>query len=83
MGHQGVPSLHRGTGHFRQLADRTHVTLRIYNRLVDHAEQHRIIQNANRRNRLRFGGDDIQEMVDAEHNLKRREAAVDHPVDQR
>ena len=53
-----------------QLADRTHVTLRIYNRLVDHAEQHRIIQNANRRNRLRFGGDDIQEMVDAEHNLK-------------
>ena len=54
----------------RQLADRTHVTLRIYNRLVDHAEQHRIIQNANRRNRLRFGGDDIQEMVDAEHNLK-------------
>ena len=54
----------------RQLADRTHVTLRIYNRLVDHAEQHRIIQNANRRNRLRFGGGDIQEMVDAEHNLK-------------
>lgn len=37
---------------------------------MDHAEQHRIIQNANRRNRLRFGGDDIQEMVDAEHNLK-------------
>ena len=53
-----------------QLADRTHVTLRIYNRLVDHVEQHRIIRNADRRNRLRFGGDDIQEMVDAEHNLK-------------
>ena len=45
----------------RQLADRTHVTLRIYNRLVDHAEQHRIIQNANRRNRLRFGGGDRSE----------------------
>ena len=55
----------------RQLADRTHVTLRIYNRLVDHAEQHRIIQNANRRNRLlASAGMNIQEMVDAEHNLK-------------
>ena len=29
-----------------QLADRSHVTLRIYNRLVDSAEQRKIIQNA-------------------------------------
>ena len=53
-----------------QLADRSHITLRIYNRLVDSAEQHKIIQNATRRNRLRSGGDDVQETVDAENNLK-------------
>ncbi len=53
-----------------QLADRSHVTLRIYNRLVDSAEQRKIIQNATRRNRLRSGGDDVQETVDAENNLR-------------
>lgn len=53
-----------------QLADRSHIILRIYNRLVDSAEQRKIIQNATRRNRLRSGGDDVQETVDAENNLK-------------
>lgn len=53
-----------------QLADRSHITLRIYNRLVDSAEQRKIIQNATRKNRLRSGGDDVQETVDAENNLK-------------
>lgn len=53
-----------------QLADRSHITLRIYNRLVDSAEQRKIIQNATRRNRLRSGGDDVQETVDAENNLR-------------
>ena len=53
-----------------QLADRSHITLRIYNRLVDSAEQRKIIQNATRRNRLLSGGDDMQETVDAENNLK-------------
>ena len=53
-----------------QLADRSRITLRIYNRLVDSAEQRKIIQNATRRNRLRSGGDDVQETVDAENNLK-------------
>ena len=53
-----------------QLADRSRITLRIYNRLVDSAEQRNIIQNATRRNRLRSGGDDVQETVDAENNLK-------------
>ena len=53
-----------------QLADRSHITLRIYNRLVDSAEQRKIIQNATRRNRLRSGGDDVQETVEAENNLK-------------
>ena len=53
-----------------QLADRSHITLRIYNRLVDAAEQRKIIQNSTRRNRLRSGGDDVQETVEAEHNLQ-------------
>ena len=53
-----------------QLADRSHITLRIYNRLVDATEQRKIIQNATRRNRLRSGGDDVQETVDAENHLK-------------
>ncbi len=53
-----------------QLADRTGVTLRVYNRLVDSMEQRKIIQNATRRNKLLSGGTDIQETMDAENNLK-------------
>ncbi len=53
-----------------QLADRTNVTLRVYNRLVDSMEQRKIIQNATRRNKLLSGGTDIQETMDAENNLK-------------
>lgn len=53
-----------------QLADRTNVTLRIYNRLVDSMEQRKIIQNATRRNKLMSGGTDVQETLDAENNLK-------------
>lgn len=53
-----------------QLADRTNVTLRVYNRLVDSMEQRKIIQNATRRNKLLSGGTDVQETLDAENNLK-------------
>ncbi len=53
-----------------QLADRTNVTLRIYNRLVDSLEQRKIIQNATRRNKLMSGGSNVQETIDAESNLK-------------
>ncbi len=53
-----------------QLADRTNVTLRVYNRLVDSMEQRRIIQNATRRNKLMSGGTDVQETLEAENNLK-------------
>ena len=53
-----------------QLADRTGVTLQVYNRLVDSMEQRKIIQNATRRNKLLSGGTDIQETMDAENNLK-------------
>lgn len=53
-----------------QLADRSGVTLRIYHRLVESMEQRKIIQNANRRNRLRIGGNDVNETIEAEGNLR-------------
>ena len=53
-----------------QLADRTNVTLRVYNRLVDSMEQRKIIQNATRRNKLMSGGNDVQETLAAENNLR-------------
>ena len=53
-----------------QLADRSGVTLRIYHRLVGSAEQRKIIQNATRRNRLKSGGDDVNDTVEAERNLQ-------------
>lgn len=53
-----------------QLADRSGVTLRIYHRPVDSAEQRQIIQNATRRNRLKSGGDDVNDTVEAESNLQ-------------
>lgn len=63
-----------------QLADRTNVTLRVYNRLVDSMEQRKIIQNATRRNKLLSGGTDVQETLDAENNLK---DVVQLPIDLR
>lgn len=53
-----------------QLAERSGVTLRIYHRLVDNTEQRKIIQNATRRNRLKIGGDDVNDTVEAERNLQ-------------
>lgn len=53
-----------------QLADRNGVTLRIYNRLVEHAEQRKIIQNATRKNKLVSGGNDVNEVIEAEGNLQ-------------
>lgn len=53
-----------------QLADRSGVTLRIYHRLVDSSEQRKIIQNATRRNRLKSGGDNVNDTVEAEGNLQ-------------
>ena len=44
-----------------QLADRAGVTLRMYHRLVDASEQHRIVQNATRKNKLMSGGTDVSE----------------------
>lgn len=53
-----------------QLADRSGVTLRIYHRLVESMEQRKIIQNATRRNKLRSGGNDMNETIEAEGNLQ-------------
>lgn len=53
-----------------QLADRNGVTLRIYHRLVEFMEQRKIIQNATRRNRLKSGGNDVSETIEAEGNLQ-------------
>lgn len=53
-----------------QLADRSGVTLRIYHRLVEAQEQRRIIQNAARRNKLKSGGSDVNETMEAEGNLQ-------------
>ena len=53
-----------------QLADRNGVTLRIYHRLVESMEQRKIIQNATRRNRLKSGGNDVSERIEAEGNLQ-------------
>ena len=53
-----------------QLADRSGVTLRIYHRLVEAAEQRKIIQNAARRNRMKSGGTDVSETIEAEGNLQ-------------
>lgn len=53
-----------------QLADRNGVTLRIYHRLVESMEQRKIIQNATRRNRLKSGGNDVNETIEVEGNLQ-------------
>lgn len=53
-----------------QLADRSGVTLRIYHRLVESMEQRKIIQNATRRNKMKSGGNDMNETIEAEGNLQ-------------
>lgn len=53
-----------------QLGDRSGVTLRIYHRLVEAQEQRKIIQNATRRNKLKSGGNDVNETIVAEGNLQ-------------
>lgn len=53
-----------------QLGDRSGVTLRIYHRLVESMEQRKIIQNATRRNKLKSGGNDMNETIEAEGNLQ-------------
>ena len=51
------------------LADHSGVTLRIYNRVVEHREHDQIMNHANRKNRLKLGDSNITEAVQAEQNL--------------
>lgn len=51
------------------LADRSGVTLRIYNRLVSPIEQKKIMQQAMRKNRMMTTTNDISETVKAEENI--------------
>ena len=53
-----------------QLADRSGITLHIYHRPVESAEQRRIVQNATRKNRLMSTGGDMTQTVQAEGNLQ-------------
>lgn len=53
-----------------KIADRNGVTLRIYHRLVEAVEQKRIVQNAMRKNKMKTGGTDVTECVEAEGNLQ-------------
>ena len=55
---------------FSRIADKSGVTLRIYHRLVEPMEQRKIIQTAMRKNKLKSGGTDMTETVEAEGNLK-------------
>ena len=52
-----------------QLADRNGVTIRMYNRLVEALEQRKIVQNAMRRNKMKSGGTDVNDSIEAEGNL--------------
>ena len=52
-----------------QLADRNGVTIRMYNRLVEALEQRKIVQNAMRRNKMKSGGTDMNDSIEAEGNL--------------
>ena len=53
-----------------QLADRSGVTLRIYNRLVESFEQRKIVQNAARSNKMKSTGDNMNDTIEAEGNLQ-------------
>ena len=48
-----------------QLADRSGVALRIYQRPVEAAEQRQIMHHAERRNKLKLGGNNLQDSVEA------------------
>ena len=64
------PPSTEGQAILSRLADRSGVTLRIYHRLVESMEQRKIIQNATRRNRMKSGGSDVNETIEAEGNLQ-------------
>ena len=52
------------------LSDKSGVTLRIFNRLVDPMEQRKILQNAMRKNTLKTTSNDVNDTVQAEENIQ-------------
>lgn len=52
------------------LSDKSGVTLRIFNRLVDPIEQRKILQNAIRKNTMKTTSNDVNDTVQAEENIQ-------------
>ena len=52
------------------LSDKSGVTLRIFNRLVDPMEQRKILQNAMRKNTMKTTSNDVNDTVQAEENIQ-------------
>ena len=52
------------------LSDKSGVTLRIFNRLVEPLEQRKIVQNAMRKNTLKTASNDVNDTVQAEENIQ-------------
>lgn len=53
-----------------RFGDKENVTVHIYSRYVDNLEQHKIFQNAARRNKMQAVSEDVQESVTAEGNME-------------
>lgn len=53
-----------------RLGDHSGVTLRMYHRLVESMEQRKIIQQATRRNKMKSGGSDMNDTIEAEGELQ-------------
>lgn len=53
-----------------RFGDKENVTLHIYSRFVDNAEQHKILQNAQRKNTMLSTSSDLQESINAEGNIE-------------
>ncbi len=52
-----------------RFGDKENVTLHIYSRYVDAAEQRKIIQNAQRKNKMLSSSEDLQESIKGEGNM--------------
>ena len=52
------------------LSDKSGVTLRIFNRLVEPVEQRKIVQNAMRKNTMKSASSDVNDTVQAEENIQ-------------
>ena len=53
-----------------RFGDKENVTLHIYSRYVDNAEQHKILQNAQRKDTMLSTSTDLQESINAEGNIE-------------